>query len=352
MKLIPRRGSRRARGLLAVLAAVVAVGTAATACGGPAASAKSTTTNGLTNVRLVSYTSGAAAWIGYVGQKKGFFAKDGVNLQLITLPAGAQATSALLGGSLDVANLDLNNLGPALAQGQKFKLLVNEYVNNWQIITSAADANKPLPQLLGSLKTVGVPSLGGAGTRFVQYLAQLQGASGTGIHYVVDPNGAALVSKSTDATATDPVGGCVLENQGYSSAFSFLDLKQPKDSYPAAVQSLIGLPALSYWASSSWADANPKAVSGFQKGVQDTINWIKDPANGDEVANMLVNTVWHVSSLPNDKWTQCVKSTVKQFDPRFPASAVSTWNTFVKATGVAPNGLPPADQWMAAGVPQ
>ncbi|WP_326834711.1 ABC transporter substrate-binding protein [Amycolatopsis rhabdoformis] len=347
MKLPPLPRTRR---LTALLAATVLAATPA-ACGG-GSDAAAPPANGLPTLKLVSYTSGAAAWIGYLGQKKGFFAKDGVNVQLVTLPAGAQATSALLGGSLDVANLDLNNIGPALVQGQKFKLLVNEYVNNWQIISKSADATKPLDSLLSSIKTVGVPSLGGAGTRFVQYLAQLHGGNAQAIKYVVDPNGASQVSGSTDATATDPVGGCVLENQGFKSAFSFLDLKAPKESYPAQVQALIGLPALSYWSSAKWADDNPKAVTAFQQGVKDTIAWVKDPANGDEIASMLANTVWHVSSLPGPAWTACVKSTVKQFDPEFPPAAVDTWNTFVKATGVAPNGLPPASQWLATGAPQ
>ena len=350
-----RRSSRHARRkpVTVLVTAAVVLSLILTACGGSSKKSSDVSGGGGLPVKLVSYTSGAAAWIGYIGKQKGFFAKDGINLNLVTLPGGgAQATTALLSGDLDIANLDLNNLGPALAQGQKYKLLVNEYVNNWQIVTSAKDANETIEQALPQLQTVGVPSLGGSGTKFVKYLAQAYGSSGSKIKYVADPNGAAMVAGQTKATATDVVGGCVLAQQGFKSVFSFLDLKQDKSTYPQAVQALIGLPALSYWSSGAWADKHPTEVKDFQKAVEDTIAWVKDPANGDEVAKILLNTVWHVSSLPADAWTACVKNTVKQFDPAFPASAVDTWNTFVKANGAVPGGLPPSSQWLAAGIPQ
>lgn len=66
---------------------------------------------------------------------------------------------------------------------------------------------------------------------------------------------------------------------------------------------------------------------------------------------MFKGTTWYLPALAGPVWAKSVKSTVKQFDPKFPASAVATWDAFVKVTGVVLGRFPPSSEWLAPGIP-
>jgi NitT/TauT family transport system substrate-binding protein len=242
------------------------------------------------NVRLLSYASSSLGWIGYVAQKNGYFAANHLNVSLVVLPAGAQATNALVGGALDVAELDPNNMAPLLAQGQQFKLLLGEQRTFWEMLVSGNLANDTLSQVMQSVTSIGAPSVGGSGGRLAQYMALAYGRSASSLSVVADPVGTALLGGHISALMADPQTGCVLQTQGPKELFDFLTPPADQSGLPAQVRSLFGSAEFGYWASTSWTNGHPQAVKDLQAALTQAINWASSPANLAALTTLLRST--------------------------------------------------------------
>jgi ABC-type nitrate/sulfonate/bicarbonate transport system substrate-binding protein len=302
---------------------------------------------------VISYPGSDSSWLAYIAQQQGYFKSNGLNVSFVSLPAGAQATAALVGGSVDIAVLDSNNVAPLLAQGQKYKLLINAVTNFWAIVGNKSLAGKPLSQVVAALKgqSVDVPSVGGTGGRQLQAIFSAYGLSAGAVKLVADPTNASLTSGSVQAAMTDTIGACRLTTLGYPEVMNFVNPPQSKSSYPAGVQSLIGLAGLGYWSTASWADKYPAAVGHFQQAIEQATAWAKNPANAATVASLLRKSAFNLPTLTDSQWATCVGRVTAAFSNSYTASDAATWNKIVKSSGLA-DSLPPTSQWLATGIPQ
>jgi ABC-type nitrate/sulfonate/bicarbonate transport system substrate-binding protein len=269
------------------------------------------------------------------------------------LPAGTQATAALVGGSADIAPLDTNNFAPLLAQGQKFELLVNAVTNFWVLVGNKSMKGDTLQQAITKLKgqSVNAPSVAGTGARQVIEMEKAYGLSSTAINLVADPTNASLTAGQVQASMTDVVGACRLEALGYPEIMNFVTPPKPTSSYPAAVQQLIGLSGLGYWAPSSWVSANKATATGFQKAIEEAIHWAKAQVDQKNLAAMLRKSAFNVAALNNKQWSACTSRVASTFNPAYTTHDTSVWNKLVNEEGLA-SGLPPASQWQFPGLPK
>lgn len=328
-------------------------GSPATSDTGTAANNSSSTTTKTTQIKLIDYPTSSVGWIAYIGQQKGFFQAEHIDLTTVPLPAGGTAPSALLGGSAQVAPIDLFNVAPLLKKGVKLELLANTGASFWTLVGKKGTNPDTLKQDLAAMqgKSIASPSVAGSGAQFFHLMTEAYGLGKSGVGVVADPTNATLISGRVPAAMTDDIGACRLETMGYPELMSFVSPPQAKSTYPTAVQTTIGLAGLGYWASTKWAQANAQAVTGFQKAVEKTVEWATAPANAKEVASMIRSSSRNVPSISDTDWSTCVQKVLNGWNVNFTAADATAWGSLLKDAGVV-SALPPTSQWFAPGLPQ
>lgn len=343
---------RSTRARLAV-ACIATATLALSACGssGGSASGPSKGASSTTKVRVLSYPTSGSSWPAYIALKEGFFAKHGIDADLISLPAGQQGSAALAGGSLDVGLLDTNNMGPLLAKGGKYTLMTNANTNYWILIGNKKLAGTTdLGTALKSLSGISVPSLGGSAAQSIGVLQRAYGISTSKLALVADPSSASFTSGRVGAYMTDTLDSCEPLDEGYPKLMDFVAPPADRASYPPDVQNLVGLAGLGYWASDSFLKDHPQLASEFQAAIAETITWAKDPANLSKVAQLFRGTTWDFPKLNDTQWTQCAQRVVNTMDDHYGDADITTWNSILKGEGIA--ALPERSSFVASGVPQ
>lgn len=338
---------RRRLGVLATLLAAAAL---AAGCAGSAAKS-ATGPDGNATVTIESGNGAVIDYILHFAQAKGFFAQNHIIAKPVDFTAGTAATAALQSGSVDVVEIDPNNTGPLMAKGLQLQLISGGETNYWSLLVPARDAGKPVQDVLHTAKTIGVPSVGGAGSKFLSYLENAYGIPAGQIQEVTDLNGAGFISGHEDALMSFPTYSCVAQSQGAATAFSYLEPVENPGSYPAALRTLIGLPDTGFWVTKSWADANPQVVTNLQKALSQAISYLNAPANLAAVTTDLRTSTENVAQLSDRQFADCIAETAPTFQARFGAQDAQVWSDLVQRGGFVPGGLPPADQWLRAGIP-
>lgn len=333
-------------------AIVAAITLAASACGSSSSPSSSTSASGATSVKILSYPTSGSSWVEYIAQKEGFFAKNGIDATLVSLPAGQQGTAALVGGSIDIGLLDTNNLGPLLAKGGKYTLITNAIQNYWVLMGEKDLAGESLGDALNALKGKGiaVPSLGGSGARELELMLSAYGLSTSSVSLVADPTTTSFTTGRVGGFMNDTLGSCSVTAKGYPTVMNFVNPPAAASSYPADVQKLIGLAGLGFWASDSWLSSHAGFEAKFQKAIAETISWAQQSSNLNTIAQLFRGTTWDTASLTASQWTSCTKEIVATFSDKYSSNDVSTWNEILKAEGVS--SLPAASEFIAQGVPQ
>ncbi|MEH1892177.1 MAG: ABC transporter substrate-binding protein [Nostoc sp.] len=125
-----------------------------------------------------------------VARKHGFFAEEGLDINLIYLRGGAAPIQALVGGSVDYGAGSYDAVVQAVAKGAKIQRFVStSNTPHSTLITSPQNAAKlsQLKDLEG--RTVGVGELGGSAQNIVSYMMKLAGANPDRVQFtVLGPN--------------------------------------------------------------------------------------------------------------------------------------------------------------------
>lgn len=335
-----------------IACALIAVCAMAAACSSGSQGSAKASSGAKSTVKLLVYPGTSLSWVGYIADQKGYFAQNNLKVDFVKLPAGAQATAALAAGSINLAMLDLFNTGPLLSKGVKLKVILGEQKTYWGLVGSKSQTGQTLSDVIKTLDTVSVPSIGGAGGRLTQYLADVYGRNGSDVKLVADIGGTAFLGGKVPAMMYDPITVCEAQGEGYPLIFSFLHPPQPKDTYPDEVQALLGSEEFGYWGQASWVDSHKKAVTAMQKALTQTIDWANKPANAAAVSDILRKSSFNIPNLSDSAFESCVAATVSGLNSAFPKSDVKAWSDALKTLGLTPSGLPPTSQWFAAGLPQ
>jgi NitT/TauT family transport system substrate-binding protein len=124
-----------------------------TACSSASAGGGSTASSGDKNG---SFTMAISPWIGYgpwyIAQKQGFFAKEGVKVNLVNFTEDAPLLAALASGKVNGSNLSTNDLLSAAATGHRYKVVMLEDESITADAVLAGNGITSLQQLRG--KTV------------------------------------------------------------------------------------------------------------------------------------------------------------------------------------------------------
>ncbi|HVV19345.1 MAG TPA: hypothetical protein VHF06_07915 [Pseudonocardiaceae bacterium] len=337
----------RLRRFTAAAAALTA--SVALAAGCSSGSASRGTTDGLTNVTIQTAPGNVLPYLGYLAQNLGFFSEQGLHANFATLTTGLSSTAALNAGSLDVIFADPASTGPLIARGANLRLILNEQTIQWRILVPRALAGKPFADVIKQLKVVGAPAASGGTASLIKLIEKAYNIPLGTIKVVADQSGAGVLSGSEQGIIVEPAASCILENNGLSEAFSFAKAKET--NYPATLRQAIGIPDIGYWVLDSYAQANPKIISGLQAALTKAEQWADDPANLDKWVRIMRASPLNNKSLNDQQYKDCLSGVQGSFEPHFSTQDAAVWSTLVKLEGILPDGLPDPSTWIHTGVP-
>jgi NitT/TauT family transport system substrate-binding protein len=221
-----------------------------------------------------------------IADQEGFFEKNGIKAELIS---ATQPLTPLLSGDIDVAMVGSAPGLVGIEQGQPLRFIAATVpVQTVALIVKPdspliADAHK-WPKIMEDLKgkTLGTTVSGAQIDLTARYVVHQAGLGAADVNVVAAGNANTLVagirSGSFDAgLVPSPLFETLIANHEGASVLDIYKGEGPKLLFPYAS------PAVT----AAFAKEHPDLVEGYQKAVQEAIDWAKDPANLNKLTNII-----------------------------------------------------------------
>ena len=293
----------------------------------------------------------------YVGQSKGIFAKHGLTVNIVGIPAGPQATQALLTGGVDIMGNAVSNT--LLAQARLAKSGSNDRIIG--IIQGEAGLHYSLmgqssinwpPQgdvkaIVQALKgkTVGVTAIGADTQQVVEGLLKMYGADPKSVTFVAVASGASAYA-AFEAKHVDTIVGwaptqTVLTDKGAKMLIDF----RKGDAGP----SFSPWTVLTYQALKSNVDKSPEKFARFQKAIEEATAFSKDPKNLDELVAVFSKS--GASGLTPDQLRRAIAEYQPLYETKFDCKILPVELAFYSkyAGSVSESDGATCDQYMWSG---
>jgi ABC-type nitrate/sulfonate/bicarbonate transport system substrate-binding protein len=219
--------------------------------------------------------SSAQQWPIFIAQKKGFFAENGLTVDLVAAQSSSAIVQQLTAGSVNLASGGLADPLRAIDKGAPVTLLrVETQVPPYSVY--GKPGLKTLKDLKGKLI-----SIGGVKDITRIYLERMMAPNG------LKPNDydlvfagtaaarfAALASGAVDATILVPPFSFKAEGEGFSNLGALSDY-------------VTDMPFTGYAANTAWAKSHKPALVGFLKGVAKGVDFFNDPQHRTESIDIL-----------------------------------------------------------------
>jgi ABC-type nitrate/sulfonate/bicarbonate transport system substrate-binding protein len=217
---------------------------------------------------------GGFNWPIWVGQEQGFFARQALDVKTINTPNSTFQLTGLIKGDFDIAMTALDNIiayregqGAPGADGSDLVAVMGAD-NGFLRLASTSDVRN-IAELKG--KQLSVDSLT---TGYAFVLLEVMSRNGLQLNrdYTTVSAGGVLqryndlVQKKHAATMLIAPFDVMAKAQG---ANVLVDASEALGNYQGLVAGV----------RKSWANANPRAVTAYIKGYQESLNWLYQPAN-------------------------------------------------------------------------
>jgi NitT/TauT family transport system substrate-binding protein len=254
----------------------------------------------------------------YVAESEGFFEKHGLAVELVGIPAGPQATQALLSGGVDVMGNGVSNtllaqremkaggnedriLGILQGESGLHYSLMGQGDIDWP---EQGDVEAILKALDG--RTVGVTAVGADTQQVIQGLMRMHGLDPASVTFLAIGSGASAYS-AFEAGHVDTIVGwaptqTVLEDQGAKMLIDF----RSEDAGPSFAPWTI----LTYQALESRIEQSPEAFTRFQDAMVEATEFTKDPENLDALVELF-------SASATDLTPEQVRDAISEYQPLF-----------------------------------
>ncbi|MEU2376508.1 ABC transporter substrate-binding protein [Streptomyces misionensis] len=262
-------------------------------------------------------------------QRLGYFQDEGLNVQLMTEPAGVQAETALVAGQVQGAvgfydhTLDLQTKGKSVESVVQFSRAPGEV----EVVSDKAAGDLTSPKDFKGRK-LGVTGLGSSTDFLTKYLAVKNGvkvseftpvAVGAGPTFI-----AALQKGSIDGgMTTDPTVATILDKK---AGKILLDMRTPEGSQ----QALGGpYPSSSLYMQTDWVNGHKDTVQKLVNAFVKTLKWMSTHSADEIAAKMPADYSQGDKAL----YTQSIKSTLPMFtdDGVMPQNGPETVEKVLKA---------------------
>ena len=255
-----------------------------TACSNADGSEKSA--NGNQKVTIAQTTHGFLFAPLYVAEEKGFFADEGLDVEVIISGGGSKVMAAVIGGSVEFGGTTLGNAMQAAEKGQDvqiFASLMNQYASNVVINKDIAnekgiDENSKLSEKIQALKglKIAITSPGSSSDKLVRHLLEMEGiAPDKDVELVPLGKSEAVVpafkNKQIDAFAfSSPTSEIALNENGYM----LLNLSQGE------VEELDGFLYTGLVAKKELMESDPELFEKMTRAVAKAEAFIKNDKEG------------------------------------------------------------------------
>lgn len=259
----------------------------------------------------------------YVGQSKGIFEKHGLKVNIVGIPAGPQATQALLTGGVDIMGNGVSNTLLAQARlaksGNNDKIigiiqgesglhysLMGQSSINWP---AQGDVKAIMQALKG--KTVGVTAIGADTQQVIEGMLKMHGLDPKSVTFIAVASGASAYA-AFEAKHVDTIVGwaptqTVLNDKGAKMLIDF----RKNDAGPGFTPWTV----LTYQAMKSNVDKSPAKFTKFQKAIDEAIAFTKDPKNLDELVGIFSKS--GASGLTQDQLRRAIAEYQPLYETKF-----------------------------------
>jgi ABC-type nitrate/sulfonate/bicarbonate transport system substrate-binding protein len=289
-----------------------------------------------------------------IAKERGFFTKNGITVELVTIQTGPQATNALLSGSVDIAILSPLNTASLLTKGEKLTA-ISGLQKVFVSLVGRKGASTTWPDSLLQLKgkRIATLALGAAGQLICETALQAAGLKPTDYAFAATGtelgSGTALEQGAVDAACINPQTRIPLAEQGFPVLFDFLTPSQPAASYPESFRPNLNLSFVQLWARPDWATSNAAGVAALMKSLAQADHWMKDPANFNDVLKTVRGSIYDIPSFDDKRFGSYVKDMINAHRLQFPVTDTDTWTKVVKTSMSL--DLPPRATWVAPNAP-
>lgn len=217
----------------------------------------------------IGYTPNAEVATAYVAKEAGFFAKHGLDVELIPVAVNSTLPAAMLAGSLQIGTTAPTVFLQAVDGGLDLAAVSGVSVTS-RSATGAAIAAGSATKIHGAKdlvgRKIGVPGINAVLHVMARRWLMTQGVDPNQVTFIEAsfPNHSDVLKQGTvDAVVTvDPfLGRIIAAGVGYS----VIDLNQDLPE---------GMTALLYATTSSWAKANPAAVKAFRESIEEAAQFV------------------------------------------------------------------------------
>ncbi len=217
-------------------------------------------------------------WPLYVAQDQGFFAQQGIDLDIVAVNTTPDAIRALASGSLHIVDTTPNPALIAVDQGAPLGIIAGG-LDKLTTTLVGAPAIKQLSDLRG--KKVVTATLSDASAQLLRTLLKRAGLQDEQDYDLLATGGGndrlvALTTGAVDAALLAPPNALQLADQGYNILGSLADV-EPQYMFLALV------------ANTQWAEANSRVATGFVRAWSAACRWLYAPANRDAAVALLAN---------------------------------------------------------------
>jgi len=217
----------------------------------------------------------ALFWPDFIALKKGFYAKEGLDIDPIYVGAVAAAVQQVVAGSLDIADTTCETSIRAEAKTGDVTIIA-EMVSKWPYSMMASPSIKTAADLKGKKVILSTPKQDIA-LIWNQWLRD-QGMQPTDVDQVFDgatPNRyAALVNGAVSVAAVSQPFDFRAMDEGYKQLVDF--------SFYAKEYSFVCIVARK-----SWLKDNKDTAMAYLSAVSEAVTWLYDPANKTEAIDIL-----------------------------------------------------------------
>jgi len=285
----------------AVLAATLA---AASVPAGAAAAERATVSAVVIGVTV-------SIWPAIVAQEKGFFAEQGIDLDVINSGASTRSVQQVAAGSAHIGSSSMVDTVRAIDAGADVKVFINSLaVGTHSLI--AAKGIKSVPELKG--KRVMTGGQGDITNLWWQAMAR---------HFRLDPDRDVelLFSGSTASRMAALFGGAIAATV-LSTPQSFKAIEEGWSDLGPVAPYLGEFPMMIWHVNGGWAKANERLLVAFVRAHNRAVAYMSDPAHRTEVSEILARASSSGVDDALKTWDLCMRIHAFVPDGSVAASAV------------------------------
>ena len=243
-----------------------------------ALSAGSASAQASRTVTYVYATPTSYYWDTFVAKERGFFKAEGLNVDMVVSDNVGQQTQMLLTGAADIIGANAEVAISAIEKGAQITMVGGQSAKQGFVFYARPEI-KAWSDLKGKL--LGATQLQDASATMLVELMKMHGVQRSEFDLVAlggTPNRfAALTNGAVAATLLSPP----LDYKAKSMGMNKLGY-----AYEA-----FGGPQVVYTVQKDWAKKNEDTLVRFLRAAKQGMDWLYDPKNRDEAANVLVKSI-------------------------------------------------------------